>query len=194
MRFLKRKSRTDVGVWIYSSRHSWSCLIKYSLEMRHFKMSEFSGNVVWIYFVYSKLKSFLAQLQMNLSMYMVILTRSLSIQSLKQSDQFSKIIKMWFWTNEVHSNKYRQGGPRECSVIFSSILIAWLGETNLILESEFTTYSRGSSESPRRALLLRYCLNNVKWKERIEIGTQNPLSRSFIFILTEKDTKNTSFT
>jgi hypothetical protein len=104
MRFLKRKSRTQVGDWIYSSRHSWSCLIKCSAGMRHWMMSEFWGNVVRIHYIHSTQKSFLEQLWMNVSMCIDILTRWLSIQSLKHLDEFSKIIQMCSWTIEVQSN------------------------------------------------------------------------------------------
>lgn len=63
---------------------------------------------------------------MNVSMCVVILTRSaLSIQSLKQVDQFSKITKMWLWTIVVHSNYYRQGGPRECSVYIYNVFFCF---------------------------------------------------------------------
>ena len=42
-----------------------SCLKTCTVEMRHFKMSQFSGNVFRIHSVHSKLKSCLDQLQMN---------------------------------------------------------------------------------------------------------------------------------
>jgi hypothetical protein len=52
---LKWKSRTEVGGWMYCSRHSWSYLINYSVEMRHWKMGEILGNAVRIHSVHSKL-------------------------------------------------------------------------------------------------------------------------------------------
>jgi hypothetical protein len=52
--------------------------------------------------------------------------------------------------------------------MFSFILIDRLGETNLIRESDSTTFSRGSGESPRRALLA------TPLEEDLELFQKNP--------------------
>ena len=65
MRVLKRKARTEVEGWIYSSKDSWSWVIKYSFEIRHWQMGECLGNFVRIHSVHSKLKSVLEQLRIN---------------------------------------------------------------------------------------------------------------------------------
>ena len=56
---------SGAGGWIYSSRYSWSYLIKRRVETEHWMMAVVSANVVRIRFVPSKLKSSLEQLQMN---------------------------------------------------------------------------------------------------------------------------------
>ena len=65
MRVLKRKARTEVEGWLYSSKDSWSWVIKYSFEIRHWQMGECLGNFVRIHSVHSKLKSVLEQLRIN---------------------------------------------------------------------------------------------------------------------------------
>ena len=59
-------------------------------------------------------------------------------------------------TIEVQSNYYVQRGPHGCAVMFSFIPIWGLREMNLTEKSAFRTFSRGSSESWRRALLVRF--------------------------------------
>jgi hypothetical protein len=58
-------------------------------------MGEILWNAVRVNSVYSKLEFFSEQLQMNVWICVIILTKSLSIQSLTELDQFSKIMKMW---------------------------------------------------------------------------------------------------
>ena len=83
-----------------------------------------------------------------------ILAKGLSIQCLKHVDEFSEIMKMCSLTIEVQSNYYVQRGPHGCAVMFSFIPIQGLREINLKEKSDFRTFSRGSSESLRRALLV----------------------------------------
>ena len=92
------------------------------------------------------------------SMCIGILAKWLSIQCLKHIDEFSDIMKMCSWTVEVQSNYYVQRGPRGCAAMFSFIPILELREINLTEKSAFRTFSRGSSESLRRALLVRITL------------------------------------
>jgi hypothetical protein len=63
---------------------------------------------------------------------------------------------MCSWTVEVQSNYYMQSGPRGGAVMFAFIPIWELREINLTEKSDFRTFSRGSSESLRRALLVIY--------------------------------------
>ena len=81
-----------------------------------------------------------------------------AVSGLKHIDEFSDIMKMCSWTVEVQSNYYVQRGPRGCAAMFSFIPILELREINLTEKSAFRTFSRGSSESLRRALLV--AMNN----------------------------------
>ena len=54
-----------------------------------------------------------------------------------------------------------QRGPYGCAVIFSFIPIRGLREINLPVNSDFRTFSRGSSESWRRALLVFWHKVNI---------------------------------
>ena len=57
-------------------------------------------------------------------------------------------------TIEVQSNDYVQRGPHGCAVTFSFIPVWGLPEINLTEKSDSIKFSRGSSESWRRALLV----------------------------------------
>ena len=57
-------------------------------------------------------------------------------------------------TIHVQSNYYVQRRPDGCAVMFSFIPIWGLPEINLTEKSDSKTFSRGSSESWRRALLV----------------------------------------
>ena len=145
---LKRKSRTKVGCWVYSSRDSWLCLIKYSADIRHWQLSRFSGNIFRIHSVHSKLKSFFDQLQMNecRSEFLFWLDYCFwSIWSIL--DEFWKIMKIWFWQIEVHSSYARQWGPHgvRCNIFIHSDRVTWRDKHHT--KSDSRTLSRGSSES-----------------------------------------------
>ena len=148
MRVLKRKARTEVGGWIYSSKCFWSWVINFSFEMRHWQMGEVLGNSVRSQSVHSELEYFFRTASHEwVSMCIVILTTWLSMECLKHLAECSEIIKMCPWTVQVHSDYSRQRGPHECAVTFTINLIYWLSETNRILKNVSNMFSRGSSET-----------------------------------------------
>ena len=59
-------------------------------------------------------------------------------------------------TIEVQSNYYVQIGPNGCAAMYPFIPIRGLREMNVTEKSDFRTFSRGSNESWRRALLVIY--------------------------------------
>ena len=159
---LKRKSRTKVGCWVCSSRYSWLCLIKYSADIRHWQLTWFSGNVFRIHSVHPKLKAFLDQLQMNECRSEFLFWLNYCFWSMWSIlDEFWKIMKIWLWTIEVHSNYAKQWGPlRVCwSIFIYSDRVTWGDKSHT--ESDSRTLGRGSSESSRRALLV-ICLKVIQ--------------------------------
>ena len=88
------------------------------------------------------------------SMCIGILNKWLSIHCLKHLDELSETMKMCSLTIEVQRNYYVQRRLHGCSVMFSIIPNGGLPEINLTEKSGFRTFSRGSSESSRRALLV----------------------------------------
>ena len=105
---LKRKWKSEVGGCMHTSGYSLECLIKYSAEMRHWKMSKFSGNVSRIHSFHSKLKLFFRPASNEwVWKCIVILSLWLFIEYLKPSDELPKIIKIRLWTTEVRINQYR---------------------------------------------------------------------------------------
>ena len=87
-------------------------------------------------------------------MYIDILAKWHSIQCLKHIDEFSEIMKMCSLTIEYLSNHHVQRGSHGCAVIFPIIPVWGLREINLTEQGDYRTFSRGSSESWRRALLV----------------------------------------
>ena len=61
---LKTIIKEWAGDWIFSSRYSWSWLIKQCVEVEQWKRGEASINAVRIHLVHSKLKSALEKLRM----------------------------------------------------------------------------------------------------------------------------------
>ena len=100
-----REVKLEVEFILYSSRYSWSCLIKQRIEIGHCRIGEVSE-------MPSNFTSFIRSWSLLLtasnewvSMCIGILTRWVFIQCLKLLDEFSK---MCSWMNEVHSNYSRQ--------------------------------------------------------------------------------------
>ena len=177
---LKRKSRTKVGYWVYSSRYSWLCLIKHSADIRHWQLTWFSGNIFRIHSVHSKLKAFFDQLQMNECRREFLFWLNYCFWSIWSIlDEFWKIMKIWLWPIGVHSSYGRQWGPHGCAVIFSFILIEWLGETNLILKAIPKRSVEGQASRSDACYLFTMVLDSVY--------NHGECSDTQVFLLVEKN-------